>query len=331
MQSSAWIQCRSEDGYEHRALVLKDEAGAVVAGAVVGRWTLDDGSAFHYVQEGPLLPQEPELREQVASTLAQSLLKIVRADPAPVSHVRLEPRNASDAGLWSQFGFAVSALDDRFVEPRHSRWIHLQASEVDRLAAMKPKGRYNVQLARRHGVTVREDASAAGFKTFYAIREDTAARQGLSSRSQAYFSCIRKAFGPAARVFIAELDGHALAAALVLVFGQRATYFYGGSRTQHREVMAPYLLHHEIMNVLAAEGINTYDLWGTSPPGCDGHAFDGISAFKRKLGGVDIALAPTLDLVIDAQAYRAHAQREATPVLQPSARVEPALTQEVSP
>jgi hypothetical protein len=78
-------------------------------------------------------------------------------------------------------------------------------------------------------------------------------------------------------------------------------------------VMAPYLLHHEIMNRVAAAGCTCYDLYGTSPPGQPEHAWAGISAFKRKFGGVEVAHVPTLDHIYDRAAYGRFVDTECKP------------------
>ncbi len=42
MQSSPWAKFRSRVGFEHFAVTLKD-GDAIVGGAVVGKWTYDEG------------------------------------------------------------------------------------------------------------------------------------------------------------------------------------------------------------------------------------------------------------------------------------------------
>jgi hypothetical protein len=44
-------------------------------------------------------------------------------------------------------------------------------------------------------------------------------------------------------------------------------------------------------------------LWGIAPPEQPDHSWQHLSAFKRKFGGVEITLVPTLDYVLDAAAY----------------------------
>jgi peptidoglycan pentaglycine glycine transferase (the first glycine) len=312
MQSSSWIRCRAQDGYGHIAIMLRDADRGLVGGAVVGRWAYGDNQAFHYIQEGPLLPDEPELAEAVMSAVLARLEQHRRDDTAVVSHLRIEPRRAG----WPHFaaaGFEPPWRDDRFREPRHTRCVDLRATEGERLLAMKSKGRYNVGVARRHAVVVVEDNTDRGLDEFLAIRDHTARRQDLKRRSRRYFADMRSEFALGAHFFFAERAGRRLACALVVRFGERATYLYGGSLDEQREVMAPYLLHHEIMNRMATADCTCYDLWGTAPPGQPEHEWAGISAFKRKLGGQDVAHVPTLDRIYDRAAYTRFVATECKP------------------
>jgi peptidoglycan pentaglycine glycine transferase (the first glycine) len=328
MQSASWVRCRADDGYSHMAIMLRDEDRRLIGGAVVGRWAYGDNQAFYYIQEGPLLPDEPELAEAVMNAVLARLDKHRRDDTAVVSHLRIEPRRSTWPGF-AAAGFEPPWRDDRFREPRHTHCVSLRGAEHDRLQAMKPKGRYNVGLARRHGVAVVEDNSERGLDDFLAIRDDTARRRDLKRRSRRYFACMQREFGARAQLFFAELAGRRLASALVIRFADRATYLYGGSLDEQREVMAPYLLHHEIMGRMAAAGCISYDLWGTSPPGQPAHAWGAISTFKRKFGGEEIAHVPTLDHLYDRAAYARFADAQGKPerTAEPARPLAEALTQ----
>lgn len=313
MQASAWVRCRQEDGFQPLAVIVRDAADqSVVGGAVLGRRRFDWGRrCFYYVQDGPLLPGDPGEARQVMAAIVARIRREHRFSLVKVSHLRIEPH----AGLWpadllAPAAFEQPGFDDRFREPRQTLCVDLRLDEAGRLAAMKPKGRYNIGLARRRGVTVVRDDSAGGFSDFLAIQHHSDRRNGLGLRPPAYYRSILDAFGGSAGLYFAEADGQRLAAALVVFFGRRATYFFGGSLEQRRDLMAPYLLHHEIMNAASAAGYHTYDFWGVAPPDQPDHRWAGISAFKRKFGGVEVAHVPTLDLVLDRAAYRRFAEVE---------------------
>ena len=52
-----------------------------------------------------------------------------------------------------------------------------------------------------------------------------------------------------------------------------------------------------------ASACDCYDLWGVAPPDQPQHAWQQISQFKRKFGGVEVQLVRTLDHIYDAAAY----------------------------
>jgi lipid II:glycine glycyltransferase (peptidoglycan interpeptide bridge formation enzyme) len=129
---------------------------------------------------------------------------------------------------------------------------------------MKPKGRYNIGVARRYGVAVTEDVSPSGVADFIDIYTETFARKALHALDPDYFQTLIPIILPQKRgsIFFAEYQGIRLATALVVFFGDMATYYYGGSRDQHRNIMAPYLLQFEIMRRAKALGCHCYDLFG---------------------------------------------------------------------
>ncbi len=302
MQSSPWAQFRARSGSEHFAVTLKD-GDAIVGGALVGKWTYEPGRCFYYVQEGPVLPADEAGAAEVFDAVLASIERHRKAEDATVSHLRIEPR-------WQHLpdfvrGFRPAALSDRFSEPRDTLCIDLRPSEDEILAQMKPKGRYNVRVARKHGVTIVRDNSYQGLIDFMRIQRCTIVRKGMKPTTPAYFRSMLTEFVPRgqASLFFAEHGGRRLATALVVTCGRRASYLYGGSLLAQRSVMAPYLLHFEIMRRAKASGCEWYDLWGVAPLDQPNHAWQQISEFKRKLGGVEVRLVPTLDYVYDNSAY----------------------------
>ena len=67
--------------------------------------------------------------------------------------------------------------------------------------------------------------------------------------------------------------------------------------------MAPYLLHFEIMRKAKALGCQTYDLFGVTPENEPSNGWTDFSIFKRKFGGREIHLVPTLEYIYDPVAY----------------------------
>ena len=307
MQSSWWADFRVEAGYGNFGVVLRNR-GAVLGGAVVMTYEYAPAHCFYYIPEGPVLPAGERAADEVFAVILEAIEERRRTEPRTVSHLRIEPRWQRLPGFVQGFR-AVPAFRDGFMEPRDTLCIDLRPQEPAILAQMKPKGRYNIGVARRHGVVVVEDNSRRGLADFLLIYQETARRQGLRPKPEAYFEAMTRKLASLGQgaVFFAEHRGKRIAAAIVVYFGSRATYFFGGSLAESRDLMAPYLLHFEIMTRAKAMGYEWYDLWGVAPPDEPDHAWQIISVFKRKFGGVEIRLVPTLDLVYDPAAYDRYA------------------------
>src|SRR3989344_2625475 len=69
-------------------------------------------------------------------------------------------------------------LSDSWFAP-YSAVVDLNKSDDELLALMKPKSRYNLGLARRHGVTVGIDNSDAAVSMYLDLMSETTRRQGF--------------------------------------------------------------------------------------------------------------------------------------------------------
>jgi len=304
MQSSWWADFRTSYGYEHFGIILKDPNG-IVGGALVLKFSYAPDRCFYYIPEGPVLPSDESIAGEVFQAILGEIEERRKTEPEVVSHLRIEPRWQRLPGFVSGFRI-VPPFTDLFREPRNTLCIDLRPAEEAILAQMKPKGRYNIRVAQRHGVSVIEDSSDKGLADFLRIYRRTVARQNMNVKPRSYFRALLSmlTIRRQGSIFFAEYKGKRLATAVVVYFGRRTTYFFGGSLAWHRRVMAPYLLHFEIMRQARNQGHEWYDLWGVAPANDPAHPLQNISVFKRKLGGVELNLVPTLDYIYDPAAYK---------------------------
>ena len=188
MQSSWWAEFRTTAGFEHFGVMLKN-CGAILGGAVVLKFTYADDRCFYYVPEGPVLPADEAVAGEVFEATLEAIDDRRRTEKQTVSHLRIEPRWQRLPSFVSGFR-PVRPFSDVFFEPRNTLCIDLRASQEAILAQMKPKGRYNIRVAQRHGVSVVQDASERGLADFQRIYEETAARQGMEAKPPDYFQVL---------------------------------------------------------------------------------------------------------------------------------------------
>jgi len=93
-------------------------------------------------------------------------------------------------------------------------FIDLTKSEEELFSALHKKHRYNVNYAKKNGVTVRESTEDKDFEIFYSLYKETGVRQKFYYRGQSYLRDMWDVFNKAglAKLLIAEYEGEALAA-----------------------------------------------------------------------------------------------------------------------
>jgi lipid II:glycine glycyltransferase (peptidoglycan interpeptide bridge formation enzyme) len=174
---------------------------------------------------------------------------------------------------------------------------------------MKPKTRYNIRLAERRGVQVRQ-GTAADLGLLYRMYAETSVRDGFVIRGEDYYRAAWTTFLEAglAEPLIAEVEREAVAAVVVVRFAGKAYYLYGMSRAAHREKMPNALLQWEAMRRAKAAGCRVYDLWGAPDTFDESDSMWGVYRFKEGLGGFVLRTLGAWDLPVNPLLYRLFTQ-----------------------
>jgi len=171
----------------------------------------------------------------------------------------------------------------------------LSKSEEDLLKAMHPKGRYNIKVAQKHGVVIKQSEDFEKYLNL--LFGGTSKRQRIYSHNFDYHRLMwRTLKDKMAFLWVAEYENKIIAADLIFVFKDKIYYAYGASALEHKEVMAPTLLLWEIAKYYKKQNIKTFDLWGAEEG-------KGFSRFKSQFGADLVELAGTFDLVINKPLY----------------------------
>lgn len=262
LQSTAWGELKSAHGWRSTRASLVNSSAELVGGAVILMRRLPYGlGIIAYVPRGPIVNWDDS---DLANAVIRSTCKLARSRGA--IGIVLEP------GLLDTPSDQRTLLEARLMpldmsaQPRRTIWVNLDVEEeVDILALMKQKTRYNIGLAKRKGVTIRE-GSAADLPMFYNMMQTTSERNVFAIHPLEYYQTFMKLFAAGsnrvANMLIAEYKGSPLAAMIVTAHGKRGTYLYGASGNEGRDLMPTYLMQWEAMRWARAKGCVTYDLWG---------------------------------------------------------------------
>ena len=315
LQSAMWAEFKSRFGWKTRTFLIdwSDYAGQKTPLLLLSR-RLAPGFTFAYVPWGPQLPADfPAVsRAQALSQLAKKLKPFLARNTV---FLRFEP-----PWFYIEGGEVVLPDEDKqlsssgfkrasaTVQPPDTVHISLVESCEQILAAMKPKWRYNISLAAKKGVRVKKEG-AREIEIFYSLLKETAARDGIAVHNIDYYRglfevCDQKNEGKLSlRLYTANHEGDTLAAIVVLFMGKAATYLYGASSNNKRNLMAPYALQWTAMQDAKEAGCLYYDLFGIPPNEDPNHPMAGLFRFKTGFGGRIIHRPGTWDYPYKSAVY----------------------------
>ena len=258
------------------------------ASALVVRHPLPLGFCWLEIPRGPLFASH-----KAAEVFLGQVANLAKSEKA--IFVRFSPFENLNIGHSLEIGNWKLEIAKHDHHPQTTLVLDLSLSEEDLLKQMKPKGRYNIKVAEKGGVTVRENQ---GVDPFYDLLVKTTGRDGFSANPKAYYEKMLQALQPHAQLLMAGKDGKAIAGGIFVYLDKVGTYYYGASDHEYRNLMAPYLLQWEAIKEAKRRGCKTYDFLGIAPEGATSHPWAGVTEFKKKFGGTVVNYPQAKELVI---------------------------------
>lgn len=244
------------------------------------------GFSYFYIPRGPLVK-----KSVLWPDFLIELKKVCKAHS--VTFIRFEP-NATWPNNFSRDSF-VSVYKIADTQPALSFHSNLALPEADLLTGMHQKTRYNIRLSLKKDLLF--TANDKHYDDFLALMKETAERDGFGAHDKDYYIAMLKS-GTAFLATVRNASGEILAAGLFAGFGSIITYLHGASSSEHRDLMAPYFLHWNIMLWAKTQSYLYYD-WH----GIDEHKWPGVTRFKKGFGGEEVIYPGTYDIPLDTLSY----------------------------
>lgn len=322
LQSENWLAFQGATGKE----TVPCSLDGFLANGIIQSLPL--GGKYLYVPRGPITvnTQQSTVNEL---QLKENIQKFVeQAKEKNAKWIRIEPENEESLKKIEEVfdGKIVRAPHD--IQPREIFVMDVTKDEEVLLAQMKPKTRYNIRLAEKHGVKTFATREEKYKRAFFDLIEATADRKEINPHPKGYYEKFFEIFPPEmCQLFIAEYNGTVLVANILIIFGGCAIYLHGGSGSVHRDVMAPYLLQWKQIQYAKERGCVEYDFggvktmnpltsslqlevfWAGSQQKTEGKSsWDGITKFKRGFSPetVPIVFPGSYDMILDPMAYRTY-------------------------
>lgn len=221
MQTSSWADFKELEGYKtfRYGLFLNTE---LVGGCIYYLYPHTNKANLLFTPGGPILPeinptQGMQLLLEKAKILAQAIGAIA---------LRIEPLWEEKPDCLKDFVRAPADL-----LPCETLLVNLRPDVSKILAAMKPKGRYNIRLSQRYCVNTEFRNDSQAIPLFYDLFWETVQRQQFFGEPYGFFINLCQTLFAAdmAEIGLATWQEEILAAILVVYCGDIATYLYGGS------------------------------------------------------------------------------------------------------
>jgi len=196
--------------------------------------------------------------------------------------------------------------------------LDLTKTEEEILKNMHPKTRYNIKIAQKHEVVVKEENSDEAFQRYLGLTFETAKRQKFYAHNRRYHELMWETLKTknsdnrlTAHLLIAKYKPPSESKPLILttwivfLFNDVLYYPYGASSDEYRNVMASNLMMWEAIRFGKKHGALLFDMWGALGPNPDpSDPWFGFHRFKQGYGADLVEFVGSYDLVINSPLYK---------------------------
>ena len=295
MQTSLWGRVKAD--WPWLGLICRARDGEIRGTMALLRHSLRlPHACLLYAPRGPILdPTDYDVLRE----LTDAAVELGRTLGACT--LRLDPEiPEADAGFRAavlEMGFRIQAATDySLYQPRLTYVSRLDGKdEQSLLASFRRSTRYNVRKALRGPLTVRQ-GGAADLPSFQRMMEQTAAQNGFQPRTQAYYASVLRGLGRCGQLYLAELDGAPVAAAITATLGRGCWFLYSCSDREGRDLHANELLQWRMQTDALRAGCARFDFRGVEGYPTEDNPKLGLHQYKQGLGGEFCAWIGQLDL-----------------------------------
>ena len=184
-----------------------------------------------------------------------------------------------------QKGFKIKDDSKDFkdeIQPRFVFQLNIKGKTEDEIfKEFHSKTRYNIRLATKKGVVIKE-GTRDDLKDFHKIMIETGARDNFIIRPLEYFERMYDCLGPEhMKLLMAYHNDEPIAGIIPIMYGNKVWYLYGASSNRHRNLMPNYLLQWTMIQEAIKRGADMYDFRGVSGVVDESHPQYGLYRFKK--------------------------------------------------
>ena len=284
-QSLEWAKVKSF--WKNEIVVSEDDNGNITGSLSILIRKMPIFGYLMYASRGPICGTHDE---EALKQLTEGAKQLAKKYKAMV--LKIEPDIKSDdkefREIVEKLGYKIKDDAKNFreeIQPRYVFRLDIKGKTEDEVFKnFHSKTRYNIRLATKKGVTVKE-GNKEDLKDFHRIMVETGARDGFIIRPLEYFEKMYDELAPEhMKVLMAYYEGKPISGVIPIIYGNKTWYLYGASSNEYRNVMPNYLLQWEMIKMAIAKNQDMFDLRGVSGVVDENHPQYGLYRFKKGFG-----------------------------------------------
>lgn len=284
-QSIEWSKVKSF--WKNEIVLAEDENGKIIGSISILVRKIPVFGYMMYSSRGPVCDIYDE---SVLKQLTEGAKEIAKKYNAFV--FKIEPDIKSDdqefRKVITNLGYKIKDDAKNFreeIQPRYVFRLDIKGKTEDEVfAGFHQKTRYNIRLATKKGVVVKE-GTREDLKEFHKIMIETGSRDGFIIRPLEYFEKMYDELAPNhMKLLMAYHEDKPISGVIPIMYGNKTWYLYGASSNEHRNLMPNYLLQWEMIKMAIQNKSDIYDLRGVSGVVDENHPQYGLYRFKKGFG-----------------------------------------------
>jgi len=280
-QSVEWGKVK--EAWKNEIVLAEDKDGNIVGAISVLIRKIPIFGNMMYVSRGPICDIHDK---KVLGDLTNELKELAKKYKAFI--LKMEPDVKSDDEVFreivKELGYKIKDDAKNFseaIQPRYVFRLDLKGKTEDEVfKAFHQKTRYNVRLATKKGVVIKE-GTREDLKDFHEIMKITGKRDDFIIRPLSYFEKMYDELGEHVHLLMAYYEDKPISGIFNIDFGNKVWYLYGASSNEHRNLMPNYLLQWEGIKYAIAQAKDMYDFRGVVGVVDESHPQYGLYRFKK--------------------------------------------------
>lgn len=282
-QSIEWGELKID--WKNEIIIIENQKRQIIATISVLIRKIPLFGNLMYVPRGPVGDiHDKNILEQLTYKINELAKKyhafVIKIEP------NVEFKDERFKQIVKELGYGINSQAMNFeqeIQARHNFRLYIQQrSQQEVFDSFSNKTRYNIRLAQRKGVKIKEGGEKE-LDVFYSLLEETGRRDGFRIRKKSYFERLYQVFPKEnLNLKIAYFEGEPIASILLISYGKKMWYLYGASSNLHRNTMPNYLLQWEAIQMAIEQKMDVYDFRGVSYK--ENGQEDGLFHFKKGFG-----------------------------------------------